>query len=156
VVILKIQTKYFGQVEYDEEDVLHFPNGLFGFEEEREFLLLPFADSGGNMLSLQSVHTQGLAFVVLNPLSLCSDYDPALPEEELKALEVAHSYDLGYYVLCVVKHPVSQSTVNLQCPVAINPKTRQARQVILEDDRYEMRHPLQEFSHGAGEGEAAC
>lgn len=151
---LKLQTKYFGQIEYDEEDVLHFPNGLFGFEEEREFLLLPFAGSGGNLLSLQSVHTPGLAFVVLNPLSLCPDYDPQLQEEELEDLDVAHSYELGYYVLCVVKNPISQSTVNLQCPVAINPRTRQARQVILEGGRYEMRHPLQEFDRR--EGDAAC
>ena len=29
-------TKYFGPVEYEADDPLHFPNGLFGFEEEKE------------------------------------------------------------------------------------------------------------------------
>ena len=55
---------------------------------------------------------------------------------------------MGYYVLCVVKNPVSDSTVNLKCPVAINPETRVAYQVILDTEDYEMRHPLAEFSKG--------
>ena len=37
------------------------------------------------------------------------------------------------------------ATVNLKCPVAIHPETRAARQVILEADSYEMRHPLAQF-----------
>ena len=52
--------------------------------------------------------------------------------------------ELGFYVLCAVKNPVSDSTVNLKCPLVIHPETRQARQVIME--RYEMRHPLAGFS----------
>ena len=38
----QLDTKYFGRIEYAEEDVLEFPNGLFGFEAEKRFLLLPF------------------------------------------------------------------------------------------------------------------
>jgi flagellar assembly factor FliW len=151
---LKLGTKYFGQVDYEPEDVLSFPDGLFGFEDEKEFLLLPFAGSGESLLCLQSVQTAALAFVVINPFSLCSDYEPELQKEELKALGVTRSHDLGYYTLCAVKNPVSESTVNLQCPVAVNPHTRCARQVILENGRYQMRHPLAQFK--VKEGAALC
>jgi flagellar assembly factor FliW len=54
----------------------------------------------------------------------------------------------------MVKKPVAESTVNLRCPVAVEPHTRRARQVILEGDRYHMRHPLAEFREG--EGAASC
>ena len=37
--VLKIQSKYFGQVECGEEQELHFPRGLFGFEEEKSRLI---------------------------------------------------------------------------------------------------------------------
>ena len=47
---MKFETKYFGTVEVPPDEVITFPNGLFGFEEERSFLLLPFAGSDGNML----------------------------------------------------------------------------------------------------------
>lgn len=140
----KLQTKYFGEIEYEAGDVLHFPEGLFGFEEEQGFLLLPF--EGGGMLCLQSVKTPALAFVALDPFTLKPDYAPALEPAELKAFGVKEVGDLGFYVLCAVKNPVSASTVNLKCPLVVHPETREARQVIME--RYEMRHPLAEFSRG--------
>lgn len=142
---MKLQTKYFGQIDYEAEDVVTFPVGLFGFEEEHEFLLLPFEGGAGSLLCFQSVQTPALAFVAMDPFSLLPDYAPVLQPQELKELGVKDSQELGFYVLCVVKKPVSDSTVNLKCPVAIHPDTRVARQVILEADAYEMRHPLAEF-----------
>ena len=149
---LKLQTKYFGEIEYEAKDVIHFPAGIIGFEEEQAFLLLPFEGSGGGMLCLQSVKTPALAFVVLDPFILQPDYAPELERAELKQFGVKEVGDLGFYVLCAVKNPVSASTVNLKCPVVIHPDSREARQVIME--RYEMRHPLAEF--GRREGDALC
>lgn len=151
---MKLKTKYFGEVEYEPEDVLNFPDGLFGFEDEKSFVLLPFEGGKQRLLCMQSVQTEGLAFVVMIPLALCPDYDPELQPEELADLGVTDSHDLGYYVLCMVKKPVAESTVNLRCPVAVNPQTRKARQVILESDRYHMRHPLAEFRDE--EAESVC
>ena len=142
---MKLQAKYFGEIEYLEEDILTFPAGLFGFEEEHQFLLLPFDGSAGSLLCFQSVQTPALAFVAMNPFALLPEYTPVLQPGELKELGVADSQELGFYVLCVVKKPVADSTVNLKCPVAIHPQTRVARQVILEDTKYDMRHPLAQF-----------
>ena len=147
---MKLYTKYFGEIEYLEEDLLHFTAGPFGFEGEREFLLLPFEGSSGTLLCFQSAHTPALAFVAMDPFALLPEYDPVLQPQELEELGVSDSQELGFYVLCVVKKPVSDSTVNLKCPVAINPETRAARQVILESDVYEMRHSLAQFSTEEG------
>lgn len=142
---MTLNTKYFGPIEYEQDDCVTFPIGLFGFEDEHSFLLLPFESGGGNLLCLQSTVSPTLAFVVMNPFSLQPDYAPQLLPQELEVLGVHSSQDLGYYVLCVVKTPVGESTVNLKCPVAINPETRVARQVILETSAYDMRHPLAAF-----------
>lgn len=64
---MHLMTKYFGQIDYDPTEVLSFPNGIFGFEEEKQFLLLPFHGGGGNLLCFQSVGTPSLAFVAMNP-----------------------------------------------------------------------------------------
>jgi flagellar assembly factor FliW len=152
--MLQIQTKYFGQIDYDLKDVLHFENGLFGFEEEKQFLLLPFAGSNDSLLCLQSTQTPGLAFVVMNPFSLNPNYAPILPKNELQTLDVARSQDLCFYVLCVVRNPVSESTVNFKCPVVINDETQEAAQVILDAPEYSMRHLLSEF--GSREANATC
>ncbi|MBQ2698019.1 MAG: flagellar assembly protein FliW [Clostridia bacterium] len=149
---MKLNTKYFGTVDYEKEDLITFPAGLFGFEEERGFLLLPFEGSGGNMLCLQSAATPALAFVVMNPFSLTHDYEPVLQKRELRFFGAKESSELAYYVLCAVRNPVSESTVNLKCPVVVNPHTREARQIILEEGDYNMRHPLREFSSKGDEG----
>lgn len=147
---MKLDTKYFGQVEYDPKDVLHFPKGLFGFEDEQAFLLLPF-EGNGTLFSLQSVSTPGLAFVAVDPFALHPEYAPVLQPDELEELEVQESTHLFYYTLCAVKNPVSQSTVNLRCPIAINDEKHKAMQVILEDERYGMRHLLSDVNSREGE-----
>lgn len=143
-------TKYFGEVEYEPEELIHFSNGLFGFEEEQDFLLLPFEDSG-TLFSLQSVKTPQLTFVVIDPFTLDPTYAPRLDYEELQKLGVKRSEELYYYTMCSVKEPVSESTVNFKCPIAINEGTRQAMQVILENGPYYMRHRLGDFSEERGE-----
>lgn len=147
---MKLSTKYFGEIEYSEEDVLSFPKGLFAFEDETEFLLLPFSGSNETLLCLQSRKTPQLAFVAMNPFALDGTYAPMLQPEELEYLEVKESTELCYYVLCVVKNPVATSTVNLKCPVAVNIDTRRCIQVILEGDEYGMRHLLSEFQGEEG------
>jgi len=149
-----LQTKYFGQVDCPEEHVLHFKEGLFGFEDEKRFALLPFEGSGGSLLCFQSVSTPQLAFVAVNPFSLKADYAPVLAEAELAALGVKRSEDLCFYALCVVRDPVGESTVNLRCPLAVNDRTGEAMQVILDSGVYHMRHSLAELS--GGKEEALC
>ena len=147
---MQIDTKYFGPVEYEHEDLLTFPNGLFGFESEHRFLPLPFAGSNGSLLCLQSVSTPALAFVVMDPFSLCPDYSPVLSPEELQLLGAEESGELGYYVLCVVQEPVIESTLTLRSPIVIHPKDRTAAQVIPEGTPYHMRHRLGDFSDRGG------
>ena len=151
---MKLQTKYFGEIEYDADDYFTFPNGLFGFEEEKEFLLIPFEGSQSSLLCLQSTQTPTLAFILMDPFSLKRDYTPALQSAELSMLGVEKYDELCYYVMCVVRQPISESTLNLKCPVAINPATRISMQVILDTNEYEMRHLLSAFN--TGEGASVC
>ena len=137
-----LQTKYFGELDCPDHERLHFARGLFGFEEEKDFYLLPFEGSGGSLLCIQSAKTPGLAFVAMNPFPFKPDYAPVLAEEELKELGVQNSEELCIYELCAVKDPVGESTLNLRCPVAVNDRTREAMQVILETDAYPMHQKL--------------
>jgi flagellar assembly factor FliW len=140
---MKTDTKYFGEITYEQDELLTFPKGLYGFEDEQSFLLLPFSDTG-TLFSLQSVKTSHLSFILMDPFSLDGSYAPVLQPEELKFLGVERSEDLFYYVLCAVKEPVAESTVNMRCPVAIN-DNGVAMQVILENTSWHMRHQLSEF-----------
>ena len=150
---MKAATRFFGEIEYSEGDVVTFRNGLYGFEDETRFLLLPFEENE-MFYALQSLATPELCFLLAHPFSLDAGYAPVLQAEELKALEAKRSEDLCYYVMCAVKKPVSESTVNMKCPVALNPDTREAMQVILEEGPWGMRHLLSEYE--GKKGGSAC
>ena len=146
---MKTQTRYFGELDYTEDELLIFPRGLYGFEEETSFLLIPFTEDSA-LYSLQSVITPELAFHVMHPFSLDPSYAPVLQGEELRELGVSTSEDLFYYVLCTIREPLGESTVNMRCPLAINPDTRKGMQVILEDGSQGMRCRLDHFTKQEG------
>ena len=98
-----LKTKYFGAVDCPDEERVHFAAGLFGFEEEKDFYLLPFEGSGGSLLCFQSAATPALAFVAVNPFSFKTDYAPKLAAAELEGLGGGGSVDRWFYDLCVVR-----------------------------------------------------
>ncbi len=137
---------------YEEKDLILFEEGLFGFEEYTKYIPLAVddEDESGMMIYLQSVEEEHLSFLMMNPLMLMKNYAPVLSEDDLKALDAKEAGELAYYVICVMKETPQDSTVNLKCPVAINVNSKKARQVILEEGGYGMRHTLKEFSDKEG------
>ena len=128
---MTIQTDY-GAVEYSPEDLITFSDGIFGFPKLTDYLLLRMGEGA-------------VLFVLINPFFLCSDYSPSLAPQELDCLDVKDSGDLSYYVICVVRDEYLENTVNLKCPLAINPQTRCGIQLILENGSYEYCHRLGDF-----------
>lgn len=143
---MQLNTKYFGTISYLEKEIIHFPEGLFGFEEFTDFLPISFQESNDAMISLQSIKDEQLAFILMNPFYLLETYNPILPPADLKMLDFSVTEELSYYVICVVKEAANESTVNLKCPIIVNSTNRLARQVILDSSNYTFRHKLADLS----------
>ena len=139
---MEINAKYFGQVSYDKSESIHIVNGLIGFEAYTEYLPIPFHEDNDSLISLQSLEDETLSFILMNPFGILADYSPSLSDEELKELDAEASEDLSYYVVCVMRDSVAESTVNLKAPLVVNARTRQARQIILDQSEYTFRHVL--------------
>ena len=147
---MKIHTDYYGEIDYDKEDLLTFPEGLFGFPDLKYYLPLCLSDDDDSMLLLQSTEQPEVVFLFINPVFLVPEYLPKLTSEELSYLEVSDSGELSYYVICVIKEDNSMdNTINLKCPIAINPHTLMGMQIILENSTYGFRHKLDSFSNMA-------
>lgn len=141
-----IKTDYYGEVAYEKEDLFFFPDGLFGFPELKYYLpLCPNADDD-SMLLLQSTEKPEIAFVVINPVFLRPDYAPVLTPSELAYLNVSNSDELSYFVICILRNDYLENTVNLKCPLAVNPQTHTGMQIILENTDYDYRHSLSSFA----------
>jgi len=41
---MKVQTQQFGELDFQEELILDFPTGLFGFEQLKKFVLIKIGD----------------------------------------------------------------------------------------------------------------
>lgn len=145
-----LHTKFEEIIEISEEDILHFEQGLPGFEDEKQFVLLPM--EGTPFSTLQSVSTKELAFFTTNPFLFFQDYDFELVESVQKQLKIKEESDVLVQVILTIQEPLEKSTGNLQAPVVINVKENIAKQVILTDNKYRTRHELLETSIVGQEG----
>ena len=128
---MKIDTKYYGEIDYTKDELVVFPDGLFGFSQYHDYLPLSMEEDDSSLLILQSVDEPYVAFFLIDAAALFPSYSPVLLPEEL-----------SYYVICAVKKDYLDGTVNLKCPLAINPDTRKGIQVILSNADYDYRHTL--------------
>lgn len=127
---------------FAREELIYFPEGLFGFEQYKNFLPLPVEEDSDALLCLQSTDDEDLSFVIMNPFYLMNGYEPVLSVRDYEKLGTDDITQISYYVICVVGKTPQDSTVNLKCPIAVNTVSRQAFQVILEAGGYQMRHSL--------------
>ena len=141
---MRIVTEYFGEVEYEEEELVLFEEGLFGFEQHHRFLPIPFQAQRDTLLCLQNLEDRRLSFILLNPFSFFENYNPVLSQQDYDRLGTENEKELSYYVLCIVGENAGKCRVNLRCPVVVNATTRKAVQVVLEDSSYSFHQPLKE------------
>ncbi|WP_018665147.1 flagellar assembly protein FliW [Heyndrickxia acidiproducens] len=138
---MKLNTKYHGEVEINEKDIWHFENGIPGFPDEKAFTILPLLDDGVYRV-LQSVQTPYAAFVITSPFLFFGDYAFKIDDATLEQLSITNEEDVLVYSILSVKEPFSKTTANLQAPLILNQKNRQAKQLILNGTAYQTRHPL--------------
>lgn len=129
------------KIEICDDDILHFEVGVYGFEDIKEYVLLS-EEEGSSILYMQAVHTKVPSFVLIDPFAIYPDYQPHLSKEDLVYFDVSLESDLRFLVIAAVKENFKDTVVNLKCPVVINPLTKHAKQIILEDADYPIRHKI--------------
>ena len=134
-----LQTR-FGDIEYDPEKLLEFPEGLIGFETLHNFIVMP-NEKAGPLFWIQSIEDSQVAFVLTDPTNFFLDYQVIPDDTERAKLGIDREDEC--YPLCVVTvHPDRTITFNLMAPILFAPKTNRALQAILENSEYSTRHPL--------------
>jgi flagellar assembly factor FliW len=138
-------TKYFGPVAYEETNVLKFPAGLPGFEDERRFLSLEQA-AHAPLVFLQSLTTPDLCFVALPASSIEPSYELEVEDGDLELLGIDRSRrpDFGQVLLKLALVTIAQDGIsaNLFAPVLINTLNLLAVQAMSPSRRYSHAHPL--------------
>jgi len=135
----KINTR-FGEVEYDPENLLHFPAGLIGLPNLRRFIVMPNKKKGP-LFWIQCVDDPDIAFVLTDPTNFFLDYLLQPDTSERQSLHIDDNDEC--FVLTVVTVPPDQNiTLNLAAPIFFAPKSNRAIQVIMEGTGYSSKTPL--------------
>ncbi len=78
---MKIDSASFGEIEFDPQTVIEFPQGMIAFEGHKQFKLLHAEDFDG-LKWLQSITDENLAFSLMEPIHLGYDLEITLSDEE--------------------------------------------------------------------------
>jgi flagellar assembly factor FliW len=141
----------FGEIEYDPKKTLSFPDGLIGFDDLHEFVVIPCGKEGP-LFWIQSVDDAQVAFVLTDPTNFFLDYKVVPERNECAKLGIDNP-DECHSLSVVTVHQDKKITLNLQAPILYAPEKCRGLQVILEKTKYESRTPLPEVKTAPEKGE---
>lgn len=123
---MKIQNEQFGEINFEEDSVIKFEDGLLGFEELKEFLLI--SEEEGLFLWLTSIDEPEIIFPIfsINVLQ--------------EKLETTESYE-PFGIVKLDKEP-ENVTINLKAPVFINQVEKKGYQKLIDNEANVVDYPL--------------
>ena len=141
-----VKTKHFGEIELDEDKILYFENGIFGFEEYKKYTILydDEDDKRPDISWLQSLDEPALAIPIVNPFIIKPDFNPEVDDELLKPLGVLTEENIVVLVSITVPEKVEMITANLKAPFIINSDDRKGAQIVVENPDYEVKYRFYE------------
>ena len=146
-----IETKLFGEIGVDESKLIKFVNGIVGFPDLTDFLLIHDSEGNGNIQWLQSVQEPAFAMPVMSPFTVKEDFNPIIEDELLKPLGINNPEDFFVLVTVTVPKEIEKMSVNLMAPIIISGETRKANQIIVDQEGYDVKFPIYDVLKAAKE-----
>lgn len=147
-----IQTKHFGETEIDETKIIKFEEGIFGFEDQRKFVILYEGEAGENPFCwLQSLDQSQVCLPMIDPLVWFPEYQPELDDDEILKLGELDPNAISIYTVVVVPENLEEMTTNLRAPIIVNIDTKKGAQLITVEDHYQIRENLYKRIKSIGE-----
>ena len=126
-----VKTGQFGDLHVEPQHVFRFTDGLLGFEDLHEYVLI--ADENSAPLQwLISIEQPEIGFPVISPVFIDAQYSAGkdyLDQER-------------FATLVIVTLAQSGMTVNMKAPVVLDCNDQTGKQLILSSDRYLPNQPL--------------
>ncbi len=135
---MKLETKNFGSIEVQDNEIITFKNGIPGFEDKTRFTLIGNEENEA-FLWLQSIDDGNLAFVLLDVGGIMPEYNPKIDTNQITEIGNVDN-NLLVYNIVVIPEKAEDMTVNLKAPIVINTNSKQGKQVIVNNDDYAIRH----------------
>lgn len=138
---MNVNTKFFGPIEIDEEELFFFEHGIPGFEDKHRYLMAKYSAESPFYI-LQSVDEPGPAFILISLEQVVPGYSIELTDEVVTELKISQPEEAAVYAIVTIPGELAKATVNLAAPLLINAHEKVGKQIILNNPSYGMKHPL--------------
>ena len=135
--VVNLSTNNFGNLSIEKENIITFEQGLLGFEELKQFAIVAI-DECLPFEWLVSVEDPIVAFPILDPTLLFSDYKPSLTKDDLVLLDIKKEIDVEMVCIVTLGETPENVTLNLKGPILINMKNKMGKQIVLTEDYYRL------------------
>ena len=144
---MKVNTRVFGEIDIEDEKSIFFEQGIIGFPDLQNFALIYNSEKEkkGAISWLQSLDEPTFALPVMDPLTMCPDYNPQVEDELLKPVGTLDPDQLLVLVTLTVPSDIQQMSVNLRAPIVIQTQSRKACQIIVDNDSYPVKYQIYEL-----------
>ena len=142
-----VKTRFFGEVDIEDEKILTFDNGIMGFEDMKRWTLIYDIEKGseGPISWFQLLDMAELALPVINPYTVTAVYEPVVEDELLKPLGEFKDEELvTFLTITIPSEDPSKTTANFRAPILINPVNRKGIQVIVNNEDYPIKFSIYE------------
>lgn len=138
---MKLYTKNYGVKEYDESEIITFPKGIPGFEHLTKFTIFPI--EGNPVFNvMHSIEDLAIGLVVVSPFYVMKEYEFKLEDEYINELKIQNESDVLVVNTVCLNREMKKITTNLKAPIVININSKIGEQLILDSDKYLIKHPL--------------
>lgn len=136
---MNIQTKFFGEMKINEENIINFNDGILGFEDNKSYIILNLFNNN-SFVCIQSIKEPDIAFIIVNPWDFFNDYEVNISNEDLKQIDVNNQEEIVLYNIISIPNNLNEATANLLAPIVINIDKKEGKQYIIREEKYSTRH----------------
>lgn len=138
---MKLTTEQRQEIEFREQDIVAFHEGLFGFPNLKRFVLVREAEIEP-FIWLLGVDEPYCALPVMDPRPTFPDFRPRPDPASIERLGLDSIEQALILVVVLVPKDGTAITANLLAPIVVNPELMIGTQMILSDSRHRAKEPL--------------
>jgi len=145
------KTVRFGELSYNDENVIFLPEGIVGMSALQKWLMLDMGDDVP-LKWFQSLDRGDFGFPVSEAYLFEDDYQVPLAKSTLERLCTADVDDLTALIITTIHPGGDRVTGNLLAPLLIDIVSRRGLQLALDDERYTLQREIDYFKFGLAVG----
>ena len=131
---MKIVTPVFGELDYDEKEIILFNEGFYGLPNLKKFIFIENKDEKFPFHWLQALEDLDIVFIVTSPFLFVENYDFEIPDSTVEKMGIEEVKEATIFSIVKIPDEISKTSLNLKAPVIINNKLRRGKQIILNEE----------------------